>query len=154
MYFQASEYKERNFLELNNNTLICPTYIKGEAWLKYFGSSNSLCAYVARLVTDHTPISEYRLRFFSKESIAYLCSNYLIEMRRHILFKCPQYKKSWNLKRELLKDILTFLEFNPRAFCFQNGIIQKRGLFFLILVFFVFFFYFFLFFLSFLFFSP
>ena len=123
MYFQASEYKERNFLELNNNnTLICPTYIKGEAWLKYFGSSNSLCAYVARLVTNYVLISDYRLRFFSKESIACSCGNYPIETRRHILFEHPQYKKSWNLKRESLEDVLTFLEFNPGAFCFQESI--------------------------------
>jgi len=33
MYFQVSEYKERNFLEFNNdnNTLICLTYVQGEA---------------------------------------------------------------------------------------------------------------------------
>ena len=39
MYFQASEYKGRNFLELNDNDHqpICPTYSKGGAWLKHFG---------------------------------------------------------------------------------------------------------------------
>jgi len=33
MYFQASEYKEKNSLELNNNDniLIYPTYAKGRA---------------------------------------------------------------------------------------------------------------------------
>jgi len=33
MYFQVSEYKERNFLELNNdgNIPIHPTYAKGRA---------------------------------------------------------------------------------------------------------------------------
>jgi len=33
IYFQTSEYKERNFLEFNNdnNTLICPIYAKGRA---------------------------------------------------------------------------------------------------------------------------
>ena len=122
IYFQASEYKGRNFLKLNNddNTLIYSTYTKGKAWLKHFGSS--LCACITRLVTDHAPISEYKLRFFSKESIACLCGNYPIEMRRYILFECLQYKKSWNLKRELLQDILTFLEFNLEAFCFQKDI--------------------------------
>jgi len=39
MYFQASEYKGRNFLELNDNDHqpICPTYSKGGAKLKHFG---------------------------------------------------------------------------------------------------------------------
>jgi len=101
MYFQVSEYKGKNFLKLNNNnnTLICPIYIKGGAWLKYFGSSNSLYAHITRLVTNDTPISEYRLRFLPKESIACLYSNYSIETRRHILLKYPQYKKFWNPKK-------------------------------------------------------
>ena len=118
------EYKGRNFLELNdnNNLPIHLIYAKDEAWLKHFGSSNLLCTCITRLVTNHTPIGEYRLGFYPKESIACPCSNYPIEMRKHIIFECLQYKKSWNSKRELLKDILTFLEFNPRAFCFQEGI--------------------------------
>ena len=39
MYFQASEYKGRNFLDLNddNNQPIHLTYSKGSAWLKHFG---------------------------------------------------------------------------------------------------------------------
>ena len=45
-------------------------------------------------------------------------------MRKHILSKCSQYKKSWNLKREFLKGVLTFLEFNSGVFCFQEGIIH------------------------------
>ena len=128
MYFQASEYKGRNFLELNNNNniLIHLTYTKDRAWLKYFSSSNLLCACIARLVTNHAPISEYRLEFFRKEPIAYPYSNYPIKTRWHVLFECSQYKKSWNLKRELLKDILTFLEYNSGAFCFQKGITWRE----------------------------
>ena len=120
MYFQVLEYKERNFLNLNNNDniLIYLIYAQGRAWLKHFGSSNSLCVYIIRLVTNHAPIGKYRLRFFLKKPIICLCGNYSIKTRRHILFEYPWYKKSWNPKREFLKDILTFLEFNPEAFCF------------------------------------
>ena len=121
MYFQASEYKERNFLNLNddNNQPIHPTYSKDSAWLKHFGLSNSMCAHVTRLITNHASIGEYRLRFFPKESSACLCGNSPIEMRMYILH---EYRKSWDPKRESLKDVLTFLEFNPGAFCFQEGI--------------------------------
>ena len=42
--------------------------------------------------------------------------------REHILYDCEWYKKSWNPKQETLKDVLTFLEFNPGMFCFQEGI--------------------------------
>ena len=57
MYFQASDYKENYFLNLNNdnNQPICHTYCKGGAWLKYFGISNSLYAYITRQDYD-----EYR----------------------------------------------------------------------------------------------
>ena len=37
---------------------------------------------------SHISISEYRLRFFSKESFIFMCGDYPIEMRRHILFDC------------------------------------------------------------------
>jgi len=121
MYFQASEYKERNFLELNSDDHqpICPTYSKGGAWLKHFSLSNSMCVHITRLITNHAPIGEYRLMFFPKELFVCMCGDYPIEMRRHILFNCVQYKKSWNPKRKSLKDIL---EFNPGVFCFQESI--------------------------------
>ena len=90
--------------------------------MKFCGTSNSLCACITRLIINHAPIDEYRLKFFSKESIAYPHSKNPIETRRHILYECSWYSKSWNPKRESLKDVLTFLEFNPRAFCFQDGI--------------------------------
>ena len=51
MMFQASEFKGRNFLELNDDdhNPIHPTYSlsdfsKGGAWMKFCGTSNSLCA--------------------------------------------------------------------------------------------------------------
>ena len=51
MYFQASNYKKRHFLDLNNDNdkPICPTYSKGGAWLKHFSLSNSptRCAYTS-----------------------------------------------------------------------------------------------------------
>jgi len=72
--------------------------------------------------THFKPIGKYRLKFFPKVYIACPCSKYPIETRRHILYECSQYNKSWNLKRESLKDVLTFLELNPGAFCFQDGI--------------------------------
>ena len=79
-----------------------------------------VCVHITRLITNHTPVGEYQLRFFFKEFFAYMYREYSIKIRRHILFNCVRYKKSWNLKRESLKDVLIFLEFNPEAFCFQD----------------------------------
>ena len=90
MYFQASKYKRRNFLELNNdnNQPICLTYSKDGAWLKHFGLSNLMCAYMTRLIMNHASIDEYRLRFFPKEHFTCMYGDYPIETRRHILFDC------------------------------------------------------------------
>jgi len=87
--------------------------------MKYFSFSNLICACITRLITNHALIGEYRLKFFPKELIACLCGNYPIRTREHILFECAQYNKYWNPKRESLKDVL---EFNPGAFCFQEGV--------------------------------
>jgi len=61
MTFQASDQKERNFLDLVNsdNKTLEPTYSKGGPWLQYVGHSNSLCARAARAITNHAPIREY-----------------------------------------------------------------------------------------------
>jgi len=68
MYFQASDFKKKHFLDLNNddNKPIYPTYSKGKAWLKYFGLSNSLYVYITRLITNHASTGEYKPRFLSE----------------------------------------------------------------------------------------
>ena len=124
MYFQASDYKGRNFLELNDNNgnPICPSYSKGGARLKHFSLFNLLCACITRLITNHAPIGEYRQRFFPNKLVACPCGNYPLETREYILYDCEQHKQSWNPKQESLKDVLTFLDSNPGTFCFQEGI--------------------------------
>ena len=90
MYFQVFDYKRRYFLDLNNNNNqpICSTNSKSSTWLKYFSLSNLLCVCITKLITNHAPISEYRLRFFSNNLFAYLYSNSPIETRIYIV----QYK--------------------------------------------------------------
>ena len=59
--FQASDDKERYFLDLLDNDLnsIELTYSKGGSWLRFFGHSNSLCTKATRAITNHTLIREY-----------------------------------------------------------------------------------------------
>ena len=118
MTFQASYYKGKIFLDLNNNDNLPTrlTYSKGGAWLKHIGHSNMLYICAARAITDHAPIGEYHLRFFSKEFFACPCGDYPIESKNHILNSCRQFRNYWNPKRDSLKDIITFLEFNPGVF--------------------------------------
>jgi len=93
MTFQASDGKGNQFLDLMNNNLetIELSYTKGGPWLQTFGYSNLLCARATRAITNHAPIGEYHLRFFPKEEFKYLCGQYPIKTRRHILYECMNY---------------------------------------------------------------
>jgi len=124
MIFQALEYKGKHFLELkdDDNIPVKPTYSKGGTWLNLIGHSNTLCTQATRAITNHTPIGEYCLRFFPRESFECPCGNYPIESRHHILHECRRYNKYWNHNRDSLKNFVTFLKFNPGAFSFHEGI--------------------------------
>ena len=83
MMFQASDLKERNFIDLvdSNNNILEPTYSKGSIWLQYFGHLNMLCARATRAITNYAPIGEYQLQFFPNEEFSCPCGLYPIEMR-------------------------------------------------------------------------
>jgi len=121
MTFQASDLKGHHFLELcdEDNIPLEPLYSKGGTWLKYFGHSNSLCARATRAIVNHTPIGEYRMRFFPREDFSCPCSNYPIESRHHILHKCRRFNKYWNPRRDLISHFILFLELNCSAFSFE-----------------------------------
>ena len=121
--FQASDGKERQFLDLvdNNLNIIEPVYTKGGPWLQVFSHSNSLCAHATRAITNHTPIGEYRLRFFSNKEFKCPCSNYPIESRRYILHKYLRFNRYWNPRRDSLSHFTMFLIANPYAFAFTDN---------------------------------
>ena len=53
--------------------------IKSSPWFQHFSYSNLLCARATRAIINHTPISKYRLRFFSKKNFSCFCGLYPIE---------------------------------------------------------------------------
>jgi len=83
MTFQASDAKERQFLELLNDNLLSiePSYSKEGLWLKFFDHSNLLCARALRAIVNHASIEKYHLRFFLQEEFKCPCGQYLIKMR-------------------------------------------------------------------------
>ena len=122
MIFQVSDLKERNFLELvdNDNNTLEPTYCKGGTWLQFFGHSNMLYARAIRVITNHTLIGEYHLRFFFNEEFPCLCGLYPIKIRQHILHKYRRFNEYWNPRRDSIAHFIQFLERNPRAFAFMS----------------------------------
>jgi len=123
MTFQASDGKGRNFLDLLDDDFnpIKPHYAKGGPWLQAFGHSNTLCAHTVRAITNHAPIGEYRLHFLPGMDILCPCSNYPIEIRRHILHECRRFNGYWNPRRDSLSHFVMFLTANPNAFAFVSS---------------------------------
>ena len=93
MTFQALDGKGQQFLDLvdSNFNAIEPPYTKGSPWLQSFSHSNLLCACATRVITNHTPIGKYQFRFFLKKEFKCSCSNFPIELRRHILHDCIRF---------------------------------------------------------------
>ena len=123
MTFQALDLKENQFLNLldDDNNIIELSYTKGGSWLKVFDHSNSLYACTLRVITNHAPIGEYRLRFFLRKEFRYSYGLYSIESRCHILHECKRFNRYWNLRRDFLCHFVMFLEANLSAFTLINS---------------------------------
>ena len=124
MTFQALDLKGKQFLDLlnENNNIIEPSYAKGESWLKIFSHSNTLYVCALWAITNHTPIGEYRLRFFPREEFKCPCSSYPIKTRHHILYECNRFNRYWNPRRDFLGHLTIFLVANLSAFAFTDNI--------------------------------
>jgi len=125
MTFQASDLKEKQFLDLldENIIIIELSYTKGESWLKIFSHSNSLYVHASQAITNHTPIGEYKLRFFFREEFECSCGSYSIETRHHILYECDRFNGYWNPRRDSLGYLTMFLVANPSVFTFTDNIL-------------------------------
>ena len=124
MTFQASDDRGYHFLDLldeDSNPLELST-ANGGLWLKQFGHSNSLCARATRAIVNHTPIGEYRLRFFSREDFMCPCGKYPIKTRHYILHNCKRFNNYWNPRRDSIAHFILFLEFNGNVFSFISSI--------------------------------
>jgi len=93
MTFQASDLKEKQFLDLLDD-------------------DNNI---------NHALIGKYRLRFFPREEFRYPCRLYPIESRCHILHECRRFNGYWNLRKNFLGHFVMFLETNLSAFTFIDS---------------------------------
>ena len=95
MIFQASDFKEKQFLDLLDDdfNIIKPSQAKRGPWLKSFNYLNLLYVRAMKVIMNHAPIGEYRLRFFSREEFKCLCRLYPIKSKHHILYKCRRFNR-------------------------------------------------------------
>jgi len=125
MTFQASDDRGHHFLDLldEDSNPLEPSTSKDRPWLKYIGHSNLLCTRATRAIVNHTPIKEYRLRFFSRKDFICLCGEYSIKTKYHILYDCKRFNNYWNLRRNSIAHFILFLGFNGNVFSFSENII-------------------------------
>ena len=88
-----------------------------------FGHLNSLCVHATRVITNHTLIGKYRLRFFLREEFKYPYGLYSIESRHHILHECGRFNDYWNPRRNSLSYFAMFLKTNLSAFTFSDSLV-------------------------------
>ena len=114
MYFQATDWKGWQFLDLTDNegAVIAPFYAKGGAWLKYFGRSPSLCARATRMITGSTDSA------FSRTNLKPALATTPPSKRESIL--CTIVPCMTEADRHI--PTISFLGNNPSSFCFQDNI--------------------------------
>jgi len=120
-YFQASNNKGNHFLDLydDNDQILTPTYTKGGTWLRHVSNSNTICARLTRLITNHAPIGEYYQCFFPNKNPQCPCNNGSIETRSHILSQCDLYSSGVTAYDLSLSGTINFLKRNPNASSFR-----------------------------------
>ena len=121
--FRQTGYHGRQFLLLTRNgKLIQPNHIKGGPWLKDMGQSNAHTARMTRALLNHAPTGEYRARFHPSEETGCKCNPFILESRRHILYRCPKHIRHREpAEAGTLKSFLGFLERNPTSFAFPSA---------------------------------
>ena len=139
MIFQVSDLKGKSFLDLvdRDDNILESSYCKGDTWLQFFSHSNMLCTRATRAITNHAPIEEFWLCFFSYEDFSCLCDLYPIESRQHILHKCRRFNEYWNPRQGSISHFIQFLERNPGVFTwwsfYLSSFIYLGSFFFLLL---------------------
>ncbi|CAA7264630.1 unnamed protein product [Cyclocybe aegerita] len=123
--FQDPTYRGSELLELQqpDRQPIQPSYLNGGPWLSTFGHSITEFARVCQCITGHAPIGVYYCHFKINEPHSCTCGAAL-QSHQHILFCCHD-RYSVHYPR-FLKDIASFMKYNPTAFGFNQDPLGVR----------------------------
>ena len=121
--FARPSSQGRHFLPFKGGikNLLQPSYAKGGGWLPFIGESVTLCARATRAILNHTPIGEFRQRFFPAECIQCLCGHCQVETHQHIFANCCRFAHfPLTDLVPTVKDFVKFLKEHPSAFAFPS----------------------------------
>ncbi|KAF7783099.1 hypothetical protein Agabi119p4_2477 [Agaricus bisporus var. burnettii] len=108
---------------------VLPSHLQGGPWFQTYqgvkaANDSPLFARLMRVMCNHAPIGEYRVRFFPNEPYkACQCDLKSPETRQHLLMVCSLFVRRIN-HYELdgittIRGLILFLQDNPQAFSFE-----------------------------------
>ncbi|XP_006456644.1 hypothetical protein AGABI2DRAFT_146415 [Agaricus bisporus var. bisporus H97] len=108
---------------------VLPSHLQGGPWFQSYqgvrAADNSLLfARLMRVMCNHAPIGEYKVRFFPKEPYkSCQCDLKSPETRQHLLMVCPLFVRRINHYDldgiTTIRGLILFLQDNPQAFSFE-----------------------------------
>ena len=128
--FASRSFKGNQWLPLHRNKKVFKPAVKNKATTNFFHllSANDIgtLSRMARAITNHAPIGEYRLRFHPDlDPICPACPQCL-QTRTHVLFHCSRYvplhssATNWAHDRNNSKLWKDYFSCNPSAFMFGD----------------------------------
>ncbi|EKM78177.1 hypothetical protein AGABI1DRAFT_93053 [Agaricus bisporus var. burnettii JB137-S8] len=108
---------------------VLPSHLQGGPWFQTYqgvkaANDSPLFARLMRVMCNHAPIGEYRVRFFPKEPYkACQCDLKSPETRQHLLMVCSLFVRRINHYDldgiTTIRGLILFLQDNPQAFSFE-----------------------------------
>ncbi|XP_006458377.1 hypothetical protein AGABI2DRAFT_115402 [Agaricus bisporus var. bisporus H97] len=108
---------------------VLPSHLHGGPWFQTYqgvkaADNSPLFARLMRVMCNHAPIGEYRVRFFPNEPYkACQCDLKSPETRQHLLMVCPLFVRRINHYDldgiTTIRGLILFLQDNPQAFSFE-----------------------------------
>ncbi|XP_006455393.1 hypothetical protein AGABI2DRAFT_121315 [Agaricus bisporus var. bisporus H97] len=108
---------------------VLPSHLQGGPWFQNYqgvkaANNSPLFARLMRVMCNHAPIGEYRVRFFPNEPYkACQCDLKSPETRQHLLMVCPLFVRRINHYDldgiTTIRGLILFLQDNPQVFSFE-----------------------------------
>ncbi|XP_006463073.1 hypothetical protein AGABI2DRAFT_144475 [Agaricus bisporus var. bisporus H97] len=108
---------------------VLPSHLQGGPWFQNYqgvkaADNSPLFARLMRVMCNHAPIGEYRVRFFPNEPYkSCQCDLKTPETRQHLLMVCPLFVRRINHYDldgiTTIRGLILFLQDNPQVFSFE-----------------------------------
>ena len=128
--FSTTSFKGRQWLSIRHKKKVLKPIIRNKATTNFFfnisGNDIGMLSRMARALTNHAPIGEYRTRFYPDlDPLCPVCPLH-VQTRKHVFFHCPRYMPlhssltNWSCDKANSKSWKSFFTCNISAFTFGD----------------------------------